>query len=68
MDASTAKNLIARPWIADVDADFADFAEELLRNRMLNELNREVIPVLLHEDDLKTILAPNFSCWDGWRR
>ena len=21
MDASTAKNLIARPWIADVDAD-----------------------------------------------
>lgn len=31
------------------------FAQGLLRNRMLNELFREVIPVILHEDDLNAM-------------
>ena len=31
------------------------FTEDLLRNRMLNELLREVIPVILHEDDLNAM-------------
>ncbi len=31
------------------------FTEDLLRNRMLNELFKEVIPVILHEDDLNAM-------------
>lgn len=31
------------------------FSGDLLRNRMLNELFREVIPVVLHEDDLNAM-------------
>lgn len=31
------------------------FAPDLLRNRMLNELLREVVPVILHEDDLNAM-------------
>lgn len=32
-----------------------EFTGDLLRNRMLNELLREVIPVILHEDDLNAM-------------
>ena len=28
------------------------FSNDLLRNRMMNELYHEIVPVLLHEDDL----------------
>jgi len=31
------------------------FTEDLMRNRMLNEMFREVIPVILHEDDLNAM-------------
>jgi asparagine synthase (glutamine-hydrolysing) len=31
------------------------FTEDLLRNRMLNEMFHEVIPVILHEDDLNAM-------------
>ena len=31
------------------------YCESLLRNRMLNELFREIIPVILHEDDLNAM-------------
>ena len=32
-----------------------DFADDLLRNRMLNELFPEAVPVILHEDDLNAM-------------
>jgi len=32
-----------------------DYADELLRNRMLNELFAEAVPVILHEDDLNAM-------------
>ncbi|MFC1883621.1 asparagine synthase (glutamine-hydrolyzing) [Thermodesulfobacteriota bacterium] len=31
------------------------FCEDLLRNRMLNELFQEVVPVILHEDDINAM-------------
>ncbi len=34
------------------------FSTDLLRNRMMNELYHEIVPVLLHEDDLNSM---NFS-------
>ena len=34
------------------------FSTDLLRNRMMNELYYEIVPVLLHEDDLNSM---NFS-------
>ncbi len=34
------------------------FSNDLLRNRMMNELYHEIVPVLLHEDDLNSM---NFS-------
>ena len=38
--------------------DFSEvnYSSNLLRNRMLNELNNEVIPVILHEDDLNSMM------------
>ncbi len=33
-----------------------DYADNTLRNRMLNELNHEVIPVILQEDDLNSMM------------
>jgi asparagine synthase (glutamine-hydrolysing) len=41
----------------DADLTIADsqFDRELLRNRMANELFHEVVPVLLHEDDLNSM-------------
>jgi asparagine synthase (glutamine-hydrolysing) len=33
------------------------YSDSLLRNRMLNELHNEVVPMILHEDDL------NSMCW-----
>jgi asparagine synthase (glutamine-hydrolysing) len=32
------------------------FSESLLKNRMLNELFHEVIPVILHEDDRNSMM------------
>jgi asparagine synthase (glutamine-hydrolysing) len=42
-----------KPW----SEDFAeqDFGAGLLRNRMLNELFAETVPVILHEDDLNAM-------------
>jgi asparagine synthase (glutamine-hydrolysing) len=31
------------------------YSENMLRNRMLNEINHETIPVILHEDDLNSM-------------
>ena len=41
----------------DFSIDFTEniYSESLLRNRMLNELFHEAIPVILHEDDLNSM-------------
>jgi len=53
MDADGFAAYLTAPWAER----FAEerFAGRLLRNRMLNELFRETIPVILHEDDLNAM-------------
>lgn len=43
--------------VAPLDEAFAEqrFTGDLLRNRMLNELHHEIVPVILHEDDLNAM-------------
>ena len=43
--------------VAPLNEDFAEeaYCDNLLRNRMLNELFHEVVPVILHEDDLNSM-------------
>ncbi len=49
-------------WVRYITADFYDpfreeiFCDSLLRNRMMNELFHEATPVILHEDDLNSML------------
>jgi len=42
---------------ADFNEPFTEtkYADDLLRNRMMNELFHEVVPVILHEDDLNSM-------------
>ncbi|MEQ9170471.1 MAG: asparagine synthase (glutamine-hydrolyzing) [Rhodospirillales bacterium] len=49
LDQDVFESLLA----VDFHEDFAEteFTSELLRNRMMNELFAEVVPVILHEDD-----------------
>lgn len=49
LDQDLFESMLAKPF----HEDFAEqaFSPDLLRNRMLNELNREVVPVILEEDD-----------------
>lgn len=53
LDADTFKEYLWNKW----DESFTEekFSEDLLRNRMLNELFHEVIPIILHEDDLNAM-------------
>jgi asparagine synthase (glutamine-hydrolysing) len=49
LGADTFASYLREPW----SEPFAEeaYADELLRNRMLNELRHESVPVILHEDD-----------------
>jgi asparagine synthase (glutamine-hydrolysing) len=49
LDACRFASYLTRPW----HEPFVEQAHcaDLLRNRMLNELRQEVVPVILHEDD-----------------
>ncbi len=49
LDQGLFEGLLAVPFHEDWTE--RDYAPELLRNRMLNELFHESVPVLLHEDD-----------------
>ncbi len=53
LDADNFRKYLKQEW----DEPFFEetFSGDLLRNRMLNELFREVIPVVLHEDDLNAM-------------
>ncbi len=48
-----------KPWMRDAFAEpFEEtpYAEDLLRNRMMNELFHECVPVILKEDDLNSMM------------
>jgi len=49
LDQDFFECLLAKPFHEDFEE--TEFTRELLRNRMMNELFAESIPVLLHEDD-----------------
>ena len=49
LDQDLFESLLARPFHEDFEE--TEFTKELLRNRMMNELFAEAIPVILHEDD-----------------
>jgi asparagine synthase (glutamine-hydrolysing) len=53
LDAEDFAKYLTAPW----SEDFAEqrFTGSLLRNRMLNEMFHECVPVILHEDDLNAM-------------
>jgi asparagine synthase (glutamine-hydrolysing) len=53
MDADEFSRYLSKPW----HEAFAEtrYSDRLLRNRMLNELFHEAVPVILHEDDLNAM-------------
>jgi asparagine synthase (glutamine-hydrolysing) len=53
LHADRFSSWLVEPW----NEPFAEthYAEDLLRNRMLNELRHESVPVILHEDDLNAM-------------
>jgi asparagine synthase (glutamine-hydrolysing) len=53
LDADGFAAYLKEPW-AEPFAE-ADYTAGLLRNRMLNELFHEAVPVILHEDDLNAM-------------
>tara|TARA_R110001592_G_scaffold161973_1_gene394882 strand:+ start:28059 stop:29909 length:1851 start_codon:yes stop_codon:yes gene_type:complete len=53
LDQDFFEGLLARPFHEDFEE--TEFTRELLRNRMMNELFAESIPVLLHEDDCNSM-------------
>jgi asparagine synthase (glutamine-hydrolysing) len=46
-------NYLCRDWYEEFTE--AQYTDSLLRNRMLNELFHEAVPVILHEDDLNAM-------------
>jgi asparagine synthase (glutamine-hydrolysing) len=53
LNASEFADYLVQPW-SEPFAE-ADYADSLLRNRMLNELFHEAVPPILHEDDLNAM-------------
>ena len=53
LDQDVFEDMLIEPFHEDFTE--ADFTDELLRNRMLNELFAEVVPVILHEDDANSM-------------
>ena len=53
LDADDFRKYLKKEWKEPFYEE--KFTDDLLRNRMLNELFREVIPVILHEDDLNAM-------------
>lgn len=53
LDAADFADYLKVPWHEPFME--ADYCESLLRNRMLNEMFHESIPVILHEDDLNAM-------------
>lgn len=53
LDGPFFAGMLREPWYEKFEE--RDFGVELLRNRMLNELFYEAVPVILHEDDLNAM-------------
>lgn len=53
LDANNFRNFLKIDWSEPFFEE--KYTDDLLRNRMLNELFKEVIPVVLHEDDLNAM-------------
>lgn len=53
LDRDLFNGLLSEP--TDEDFHESRFSDSLLRNRMLNELHHEVVPMILHEDDLNSM-------------
>ena len=53
MDASEFSSYLKKSWMELFSE--SRFTDDLLRNRMLNELFHEAVPVILHEDDLNSM-------------
>ncbi|MBM3461239.1 MAG: asparagine synthase (glutamine-hydrolyzing) [Armatimonadetes bacterium] len=53
LDAESFADYLTRPWQAPFHE--RHFTDSLLRNRMLNEMFHEAVPVILHEDDLNAM-------------
>jgi asparagine synthase (glutamine-hydrolysing) len=54
LDQKFFESLLAKPFHEDFTE--RDYCSELLRNRMLNELFEEAVPVILEEDDRNSML------------
>lgn len=53
LDADNFRKFFKKEWNEPFYEE--KFSDDLLRNRMLNELFKEVIPMVLHEDDLNAM-------------
>jgi asparagine synthase (glutamine-hydrolysing) len=53
LNAEGFAKMLKTPWFEPFSEEA--FSPDLLRNRMLNEMFREVIPVMVHEDDLNAM-------------
>jgi asparagine synthase (glutamine-hydrolysing) len=53
LDAEEFSRFLTVPWSEPFDE--THYSSHLLRNRMLNELFHEAVPVILHEDDLNAM-------------
>ncbi|MGE0254629.1 MAG: asparagine synthase (glutamine-hydrolyzing) [Alphaproteobacteria bacterium] len=53
LDRATFDGLLREPFAEDFFEQ--EYCADTLRNRMLNELRHEVVPVILHEDDLDSM-------------
>lgn len=54
LDREVFNDLMVEPL--DRNLEEVDFSDNLLRKRMLNELFREIVPVILAEDDLNSMM------------
>jgi asparagine synthase (glutamine-hydrolysing) len=53
MESDGFSRYLRKPWSGPFTE--ADYTPDLLRNRMLNEMFHEVVPMILHEDDLNAM-------------
>ena len=53
LNAEGFAGCLAEPWHEPFKE--AEYSKELLRNRMLNEMFHEAVPLILHEDDLNAM-------------
>lgn len=53
LDAREFAGYLNQPWFEPFDE--IKYSPDLMRNRMLNELFHEAVPVILHEDDLNSM-------------